>query len=703
MSLTVTPTAWLSQRRRACWILAWLLAGLALMIAARATATGRLTISLGSIARGDWTAQGVRVSLTFGTAAQPGMIILQIKRLILPRHWGTARNLRVRCPDLRLDAALLRCEGARIQGILPQLGKQTFKANISYRPATGRLNINLYGLQIAGGQLDLSVQWSGGDWRITATAEGLSFAALTSLGVIPLPEGWTATGQLTINATLTGQGSELTTTVGELRFASLNFSDGTGLHAGQGLNGYLGWAIDLRGNGGFGQVEIRLESGQVYLDPVFTDFHVHPLTAEADVVLPGDSDTIRLMAFRVTQKGVFYAHGAMTLARSPFTLQALQLNPIKATFPQAYTTYIKPFLIGTVAARLETAGTLTGRLKLKDGKLRTVTLVLRDIHAVNNDGRFAIHQANGIIYWAAGNAPMPPESRLRWESGKLYGIAVGATRLTARLHGGDFRLTEPARLPLLDGALVIHRLVVQDAGSQHVTADLDAELKPISMQKLTKALGWPSFAGSLSGELPTLTYRNGTITLGGALRVNAFGGDIIIDDFTLREPLGPLPLLTADVAIRQLQLKTLTKAFSFGRITGHLNGNVDDLRLVGWKPAAFRAFFHTPKNGHAPHRISHQALKALSKLGSGGAGALLSQGLLWLFEDFSYARLGIGCVLKGNICVMRGIAPAENGYYIVLGSGLPHIDVIGHGRLVSWPTLMAQIKSVTTGGQPVVK
>ena len=52
---------------------------------------------------------------------------------------------------------------------------------------------------------------------------------------------------------------------------------------------------------------------------------------------------------------------------------------------------------------------------------------------------------------------------------------------------------------------------------------------------------------------------------------------------------------------------------------------------------------------------------------------------------------------------MDGVAPACNGYYIVQGSGLPRIDVIGSQHRVAWSRLVRQLRAISTSGGPVVR
>jgi hypothetical protein len=44
---------------------------------------------------------------------------------------------------------------------------------------------------------------------------------------------------------------------------------------------------------------------------------------------------------------------------------------------------------------------------------------------------------------------------------------------------------------------------------------------------------------------------------------------------------------------------------------------------------------------------------------------------------------------------MGGIQPAATGFYIVKGSGLPRIDVIGNQSRVAWSRLVRQLARIT--------
>ena len=127
-----------------------------------------------------------------------------------------------------------------------------------------------------------------------------------------------------------------------------------------------------------------------------------------------------------------------------------------------------------------------------------------------------------------------------------------------------------------------------------------------------------------------------------------------------------------------------------------------ELILKDWKPTTFDARFATPDDDGSRHRISQRAVENLASLG--GGGDVLTSIFLRVFEEFSYRRLGISCRLHNGVCEMDGVAPAERGYYIVEGGGLPpRIDVLGFNRRVDWEVLLNRVQQVVSTEGPVIR
>jgi hypothetical protein len=290
----------------------------------------------------------------------------------------------------------------------------------------------------------------------------------------------------------------------------------------------------------------------------------------------------------------------------------------------------------------------------------------------------------------------------------VYNLIAGAGNVRLQLGNNDIELLQPARLPLLGGALQINQLVLRDFGEDGAAGRLDAELEPVQLGQVTGAFGWPAFSGTLSGRLPLLQLSANTITVGGDLSANFFDGIMKMSNLRIEEPFGRVPRLYADVSIRDLDLQQVTETFSFGYIQGRLSGDVQGLTLQNWRPVAMDMYFYTPTDDRSQHRISQRAVENLTSVGGGDAAAALSTGFLKFFEVFAYDRIGLRCVLRDGVCAMSGVEPAKPGaqgagYYIVKGRGVPRINVVGYRDTVSWPRLVRQLSAITRSREPLVK
>jgi hypothetical protein len=202
--------------------------------------------------------------------------------------------------------------------------------------------------------------------------------------------------------------------------------------------------------------------------------------------------------------------------------------------------------------------------------------------------------------------------------------------------------------------------------------------------------------------IPKVTYTAGRMAVEGAMLFNVFDGTVALTDLVLRDPLGAAPRLNADIRMRELDLGQLTRTFSFGAITGRLDGDVKGLELSKWKPVRFDADFHSSP-GSYPMKISQRAVENITALGGAGATAAIQRSFLRFFKEFNYAKIGLSCKLKNGVCAMDGIEPTQSGFVIVKGSGIPAITVLGYNRSVSWGELLERVQRITQGNKPVIK
>ena len=150
---------------------------------------------------------------------------------------------------------------------------------------------------------------------------------------------------------------------------------------------------------------------------------------------------------------------------------------------------------------MKTAGKLAGEIELEDGAPRSVDLTLDELTFDDGARTFALESLTGAVHWRSDDQGKSDDSILRWSGGALLGLAVGASEMQFNGSGRQFRLLQPTRIPLLDGALALESFRIRNAGLPSVAFMVDAALEPIDVKRLCQAFGWPEFGGRLGGTL----------------------------------------------------------------------------------------------------------------------------------------------------------------------------------------------------------
>ncbi|MEJ2344055.1 MAG: hypothetical protein P8090_01385 [Gammaproteobacteria bacterium] len=692
----------MTRRRRSCMISRGLLLVALAAPAAPSAGIERLSLHVAGITGNGWQAKGIDLSIGLSSADSLS-IQASIKRLELPQPLGTQHDVTVRCPRAHLQGRVITCADGEARLPLPQLARARIPIAVRYDLARRTARLQLKSVAVAGGTLAVTVVLDRSDWHMRLEAPRLQVAQLAKLlqATTVWPKGYSASGTLALSAEIAGSGTRTARVQVRTRLTGLGFSSPDGVNAGEklGLTARIdarrqrdGWDLnaDSEASGGILCVSTCWQLPQSPLRSAWRG-HWSPATRR-----------LQLTAFSAGQPGVVQVHGSadLQLGSAP-RLDALQADVAVARLDAAYKTYLQPLLLDGNLGDLAVRGSVRARLRYHRDGTAAFGLQLRQVQVDDHKGRFGVSGLDGMLHWSAAGTPAP--SQLSWRDAHLYDIPVGGSRLEMQLGPRALRLLQPTSIPVFDGALKVDRFSLQQLGTPALQVGFDGLLTPVSMDSLSRALGWPAMSGKLSGVIPDVTYEAGGIKVGGVLLVRAFDGDITIRNLRLERLFGVAPLLYADVVLKNLDLDILTRTFSFGTIEGRLDGAIEHLSMVDWQPVAFDARFATPENDQSRHRISQTAVNNLTNLGGGGVGGALSRGFLSFFHQFSYSRLGIRCRLKDGVCDMGGVAPAPNGYYIVKGGGLPRIDVIGYARRVDWDELVQRLKTITSSAGPVVK
>lgn len=675
-----------------------LLLGLVLLVVVNPLGHGveEIMLTLGDIEGGGWSLEGVETHLAW-RGDHTAALRLTAAKARLPEPLGSVTELRGECPQLAITAQRITCRAGELWLGPGYLGVQHLRIEFDYRLDAGRLKLAVDKFGVDGGRIESILELDRAGWKLTLQGNALQLAAvsarLVAAGVLRAP--LSGPGTLGFNARLQGEGVRLQTVGLSARLQSTEFSDAQGNLSGVNLG--LSLDADVKRVADRWQItgNISGSQGQLYVDPVFIDLDPRPVHATAEIDWQPSTGHLVIRSFDYVHPGTVGLHAAgLIVLERPFRLEDLSLDIAEGRLPGLYDTYLQPWLIDTPLADLQMAGAVTAAIRWRQGRPVGILLNLDDVSFDDREGRYGVGGLQGRVDWAAEDAVRP--SDLRWRDGHLYRVPLGTGQIAAESAASMLRLREPARLSVLDGELQIDAFELAFPADAPWGWRIDGILTPVSLPRLCQALGWPEFAGRLSGVIPNMHYADGSVEVGGMLLVRAFDGDITLDNLQLLQPLSVIPQLRADVRVDNIDLEALTGAFSFGKIEGRLDGRVDGLYMEAWRPVAFDASFATPAGDTSRHRISQKAVDNISSIGGGGVGGVLSRSMLRFFDDFPYDKLGIRCRLENGTCEMGGVEPAANGYYIVKGRFLPpRLDVIGYADRVNWRSLVAQLVAVT--------
>ena len=636
-----------------------------------------------------------------------------VARIDLTESSRFFEDIRIECGAISLTSRFVNCERAVFTATIPGLGRQTLSGGFVYDRHTSSTNIRLSKVPVAGGQARIDIGASDAGLNVRFVGTKLQLGGLLELAgeFSDAFVTYSAAGIADVSGTLNApaSGSQRVVLVADIDNASL--ANDAGTIATAGIKGKLDLDITFDAVNTTASLIFDSDQGEAYMEPVYANFSEHAIHLQAEDIVTLDFDFFDVRHFILQQDSLLDAVGSATFEFPADDSAAVEITADVELRDSAvnylYTNVAQIQLAGTVLGDLDTDGRLSGSISVAANSLRSATLQLDDLILDDRQGRFAIYGLRGTVDWNADDQLVPAASELRWDSGSAYNITVGGGEANMQLGDNDIELLEPLRITTMGGALLVNLFGLHNFGSDDATGVLDVELEPIQLGQLTGAFGWPAFSGTLSGRLPLLQLADNIVTIGGTLSAKAFDGTIEVSKLRIEQPFGRVPRMQGEIAIRGLDLRHVTEAFSFGLIQGRLSGDVAGLELQNWRPVAMDLHFYTPPDDATQHRISQRAVENLASVGGSGAAAVLSTGFLQFFEVFAYDRIGLRCLLQNGVCAMTGAGPAKagpqgRGYYIVKGRGVPRIDVVGYRDTVSWPRLMRQLAAITRSGSPTV-
>ena len=633
--------------------------------------------------------------------AKKSSYLIKIGSATLPEDRGYIKNIILQCNNGVISKQEIACEDGELS--FKDLLASANKSKIQFhRNKNGDLSITIRDFNLIGGSATLKANSNNGIWQANLKSNNISFAKLREL--LPTIPNLFSSGLVQSNIIFSGEGSSLQAIRGSVLANKLAFSNSDSTLVGEDVGVKLSFSSARNKNEWQSEINSTTFHGELYFDPIFIDANSSPKDLYGKVKWQVGSSYIELSSLHYEDSNAVHIEVATIIDyQQKKVIAPVQANIKYALFPKAYDEYMLPFLLDTNIADLTTTGRLVGSMLIDENRIVETDLKLDYLSFEDNQNRFSILNLNGNFGW--GKRYAGKDYQFSIETASIYKLRLDASQFSFSNNQETLELKQAVSVPILDGAINIESFIVSSPGQEEQSILMDISLTPLSMSKLSNAFGWPEMNGNLAGYAPNVTYKKGDVDIKGALLIRGFGGSTTIHNLSATDLFSITPKVSADVQIKNLDLRSLTETFSFGEITGRLDGTINDLQFVSWVPVQFDAWLGTPENDNSRHRISQTAVDNLTQVGNGTSN-ILSKSFLKFFDSFGYDKLGLGCKLKNNTCNMIGVGTqaVENsqGFYIVKGSGVPRIDIVGYTDQVSWSVLIARLKRVVSTKEVIV-
>jgi hypothetical protein len=461
--------------------------------------------------------------------------------------------------------------------------------------------------------------------------------------------------------------------------------------------------------------KLSLQRGEMLWGKFFADLGGQRPVLDFDADYLSNDDSVRLRQTRLTllSTGSIEVSGTINhLARAPsLEIQANSENFsaggffnffVQENFKRQYPIIGKLTVGGQLAFQLHARGKLDrliteGRMSLQAGELRGKP----DEWEI---GPVALTLPFQISYPERSNsATHTPPGILSIRGGRFGSRSLEPITSVVSLSNNTLIFHQPVRLAIFGGSAEIVNLVWPDVINDPKSMSFALDLRLLQLQELTDALGWPRFSGTLSGAIPQIRSAGDTLRSEGQVQADLFGGQVQIDQMEIENLFSAIPSLKLAARFQDIRLEQVSDTFAFGKISGILEGAVNDLVITEGQPARFQANAETVERPGSSQWISVEALNKITILSSGQDSNVLYGGLAGLFDSFRYSKMGFRASLRNDKLILRGIESRDGKEFLVVGTLLPPtVNIISHTQEIGFSELLRRLERITTE-KPQVK
>ncbi|NNJ91877.1 MAG: hypothetical protein HKP55_09395 [Gammaproteobacteria bacterium] len=672
---------------------------MALLCSAPLYALSYAKISIKSVSGEAW--QGKDLSLTINDLDQSQSNV-RLEARHFPGNGNSDKTIeyfRIDCPVLKYSEKSITCNKGQLQLKNKLVSADAANLAFAYLPDNQKIRVELTGLDLLSGKAAVDIDYQHNKLVANARLQKLSLSSDSLSGFLPESET-EFEGILSGNINLEKQSDKITSNL-DLSVSGLSFSNADGDILADAVSSVITGQYQYNNQSHYlNRLTVRLEQGELLTPWFYTDLNQRKAKLALKKAGFNAKKHWQIKHFNFSDNVLDITVSGLKGINNAAEQFQLSLQPVE--LKHVYRFYFLPVLSNDLA-QLNVTGKLEASVSMQSGEISAYQLNLSDTWLAHEpefgSSKFFLENLQAQLH---NHGESQTDSYLKFSNASfLDTIEFGAVSIPLQTSPQSVSVHETTTLPVFDGAIMVETFNL-DFSQDAPGVKFEGILTPVSLSDVSEAFGWPEMSGKVSGLIPAVSYRDGNARLAGTLLIRAFDGNILIRDVEASHLLSSWPVLSADVEMKNIDLEKLTKTFSFGKITGRVDGHVKKLLMENWQPTQFDAMLKTSeKSGRK--RISQKAVDNISNLGGAGMAGALSRSFMRFFEDFGYDKLGFTCILRDGVCQMSGVEDANQGYYLVKGGGIPRIDVIGHNKNTDWNVLLDRLANIATSGSPTIQ
>ena len=252
-----------------------------------------------------------------------------------------------------------------------------------------------------------------------------------------------------------------------------------------------------------------------------------------------------------------------------------------------------------------------------------------------------------------------------------YGpLEIEDIKINPVIISNNFFVRGPFNIPVFDGTVNIRDVSVENMINNDRKIKFEFQLNNINLEDMTTAYMLTPFEGTLSSSVMSFQQEEQRLFSKDEISIKLFGGDITISDLTLSNFLSSMMEIGLSAKVEHLDLGKMSNTYrEWGNITGIINGQINDFKLVAGEPSSFEMEMKTEKSRGIKQIVSTKFLKNFVP----GIGNVLDK---VGFTNYKYAVMGLHARLENDYIKLRG-AVRENGKELFMkGAGMKRLEIV---------------------------